>query len=124
MLLRAILDIIPYFTIAAICLGILIAWILRANAPAGKSMLSQVSAGFLVGLVVALSIAFLLVSANTIVENSRIRQTIAVQQGLLAKMAAEKKALEKNAAQLKREMDELRAQKALYAATIETIAKK
>lgn len=124
MFLRVILDIAPYFAIAALCLGILAAWILKANAPAGKSPLSNVSAGFLVGLVAVLFVAFLLVSANSIIENSRIQQTIAMQQGLLAKAAAEKKTLEKNVAQLKRETGELRAQKALYTATLETLAKK
>lgn len=124
MTLRVILDVIPYFAIAALCLGILAAWILRAGAPDGKGFLPKVSAGFLVGLVAALFLAFLLVSVNSIIENSRIRQTIISQQGLLAKAAAEKKALEKAAVKLKGEIGELRAQKALYAATIETIAKK
>jgi hypothetical protein len=122
--LRVILDIAPYFAIAALSLGILAVWILKAGAPTGKSFLSKVSPGFLVGLVVTLFIAFLLASLNSIIENSRIRQTIAIQQELLMKEAAEKKALEKNAAKLKGEIGELRAQKALYTATLETLAKK
>jgi hypothetical protein len=124
MLLRVILDIAPYFAIAALSLGILMAWILKAGPPAGNSPLSKVSAGFLVGLVATLFVAFLPVSVNSIIENSRIRQTIAMQQSLLAKAAAEQKLLEKNAAKLKLEIGELRAQKALYTATIETLAKK
>lgn len=124
MFLRVILDIVPYFAIAALSLGILLAWILRASAPTGANPLSKVSAGFLTGLIVTLFVAFLLVSANSIIENSRIRQTIAMQQGLLTKAAAEKKSLEKNAAKLKGEVGELRAQKALYTVTLETLAKK
>jgi cell division protein FtsB len=124
MLLRVILDIAPYFAIAALSLGILAAWILKANVPAGNSPLSKVSASFLVGLVGVLFVAFLLVSVNGIIENSRIRQTIAMQQGLLAKAAAEKKTLERSTAKLKGEIGELRAQKALYTATLETLAKK
>ena len=124
MFLRVILDIAPYFAIAALSLGILAAWILKANAPAGNSPLSKMSAGFLVGLVATLFIAFLLVSVNSIIENSRIRQTIAIQQGLLAKAAAEKNVLEKNTTKLKGEIGELRAQKALYTVTLETLAKK
>jgi hypothetical protein len=124
MFLRVILDITPYFAIAALCLGILAAWILKANAPVGTSPLSKVSAGFLIGLVSALFVSFLLVSVNSIIENSRIRQTIATQQGLLVKAAAEKKLLENNTTLLKREIGELRAQKALYTATLETLAKK
>ena len=124
MILRVILDIAPYFAIAALSLGILAAWILKAGAPAGKSFLSKVSPGFLIGLVVTLFAAFLLASLNSIIENSRIRQIISMQQGLLMKEAAEKKALEKNAAKLKGEIGELRAQKALYTATLETLAKK
>jgi septal ring factor EnvC (AmiA/AmiB activator) len=122
--LRVILDIAPYFAIAALSLGILIAWILRASAPAGADPLAKVSPGFLVGLVATLFVAFLLVSASSIIENSRIRQTIAMQQGLLTKAAAQKKSLEKNAAAQKREIGELRAQKALYTVTLETLSKK
>lgn len=124
MLIRVILDMIPYFAIAALSLGILAAWILKAGAPAGKSPLSSVSAEFLIGLVTTLFIAFLLVAANSIIENSRIQQTIVTQQGLLAKTEAQKKALEKNAAKLKGEIGELRAQKALYTVTLETLTKK
>ncbi len=124
MFLRVILDIAPYFAIAALCLGVLAAWILKANAPAGTSPLSKMSAGFLVGLIGALFAAFLLASVNSIIENSRIRKTIEMQQGLLAKAAAEKKLLERNAALQKREIGELRAQKALYTVTLETLAKK
>jgi len=142
MLLRAILEITPYFAIAALCLGILIAWILRSDAyrrslrkeiarsnltvdnSINKKSLPEVSAGFLIGLAAILFIAFLLVSANTIIENGRMQQAIFRQQSLLAKTVAEKKAMEKNATRLKDEIGELRAQKALYTATIETLAKK
>jgi len=124
MLLRIILDIAPYFAIAAICLGILAAWILRANAPSGKGTLSQLSPRFLVGLAILLFITFLLASVSSIIENSQIRQTIAMQKGVIAKMALAEVAMEKDAAQLKRQIGELRAQKALYTATIETLAKK
>jgi cell division protein FtsB len=124
MLLRVILDIVPYFAIAALCLGVIISWILKANAPTGETFLSKVSGRFLVWLAVLFFVSFLLVSVNSIIENSRIQRTIEMQQGLLAKSAAEKKALEKNAAKLKNEIGELRAQKALYTATIETLAKK
>jgi len=140
--LRVILEIAPYFAIAALCLGILIVWILRSDAyrrslqaeiarshltiddSTKKSSPSKVSAEFLIGLAAILFVAFMLISANTIIENSRMRQVVFRQQSLLAKTTAEKKAMEKNAAQLKSEIGELRAQKALYTATIETIAKK
>jgi hypothetical protein len=124
MLLRVILDIVPYFAIAAICLGILAAWILRANVPSEKGILSQVSPRFLVGLAILLFITFLLASVSSIIENSRIRRTIAMQKGIMAKMALAGVVMEKDAARLKREIGELRAQKALYTATIETLAKK
>jgi predicted nucleic acid-binding Zn-ribbon protein len=75
-------------------------------------------------LVILVFVTFLLVSANSVVENIRLRHTIAKQQELLAKAAAEKKAIENSSAKLKNEMSELRAQKALYTATIETLAKK
>ena len=140
--LRVILDIAPYFAIAALCLGTLIAWILRSDAyrrslqkeiarlnptvdnSINKKSPPEASAGFLVGLAAMLFIAFLLVSANTIIENGRMQQAMFRQQSLLAKTAAEKKSMEKNAARLKGEIGELRAQKALYTATIETLAKK
>jgi cell division protein FtsB len=86
--------------------------------------LSKVRSGFQLGLLITLFLAFLLVSTNSIVENIRLRRTIAMQQGLLASSAARNKLLEKNVTLLKRELAELRAQKALYTATIETLAKK
>jgi hypothetical protein len=66
----------------------------------------------------------LLASVSSIIENSRIRRTIAMQKGIMAKMALAGVVMEKDAARLKREIGELRAQKALYTATIETLAKK
>ena len=86
--------------------------------------MSKVSSGFQVGLLITLFLAFLLVSTNSIVENIRLRRTIAMQQGLLASSAARNKLLEKSTTLLKRELAELRAQKALYTATLETLAKK
>ncbi len=86
--------------------------------------MSKVRSGFQLGLLITLFLAFLLVSTNSIVENIRLRRTIAMQQGLLASSAARNKLLEKNVTLLKRELAELRAQKALYTATIETLAKK
>jgi succinate-acetate transporter protein len=124
MLTNVILEVLPYFAIAALCLGILMAWILRSNANRQSPQKQEVSAGFLIGLVVILFIAFLLVSQNTIVENSRMRQVILRQQGLLAKIAAENKAMEKDAVRLKGQIGELAAQKALYTATLETLVKK
>lgn len=79
---------------------------------------------FIVILVIALFFALILVSAITIIDNGRMRQALFRQQKLLAKVTAEKRSMEKDAARLKSESDELRAQKALYIATIETLVKK
>ena len=82
--------------------------------------MSKVSSGFQVGLLVTLFLAFLLVSTNSIVENIRLRRTIVMQQRLLASSAARNKLLEKSATLLKRELAELRAQKALYTCLLYT----
>lgn len=124
MLLRVILDVIPYFAIAAISLGITAAWVLRAKSPAGEGILSQVSPRFLAGLSVMVFAVFLLASLHTIIENSRIRRTIAAQKDAITKMALAAAAMEKDAVRMKREIGELRAQKALYTATLETLAKR
>lgn len=86
--------------------------------------MSKLSPGFQVTLLITIVLAFLLVSAKSIVENIRLRRTITMQQGLLVQSADQKKLLEKTAILLKREIAELRAQKALYTAALETLAKK
>jgi predicted nucleic acid-binding Zn-ribbon protein len=75
-------------------------------------------------IILALSVVLMLISAGAMVENVRLRHVISRQQSLIAQAAAEKEAAEKSFEGMKNELSELRAQKALYTATIETIAKK
>ena len=142
MKLAMMLEVIPYLVIALICLGMLIDWMrksiacqkalkgqiersgLKLDPETEKHAPSQVSPVFISAVVAVLFAAFLFVAARTVIENSRLRHEIALQRKLLVDMIAEKRSFNRDTAKLKSEIGELRAQKALYTATLETLAKK
>lgn len=72
----------------------------------------------------AIFFVLLLVLAGSIVEISRLRLELAGQKQAAEKAAAEHRSRDRNVASLSNEIGQLRAQKALYTATIETLAKK
>lgn len=136
------IELIPYFAIAALCLGMIAAWILVADADRrriqkelealnpgkkptnGKRLSDRVSANFLVALAASLFLAFAAVSANTIIENGRLRHAVRFRDEAIAKKALETRASEKESRELKAKIEEMGAEKALYRATIETLMKK
>jgi hypothetical protein len=142
MTIRAIIELLPYFAIAAICLGLIAAWVLRMDAyrkstqkelyrlmSGSKSgsyggFFGKIRGPFIVALIACLFLAFFAVSAATIVENGRMRQVIKAQEDAMLENWKENRAAEKESRRLKAKMEELEAQKALYTATIETLMKK
>ena len=86
---------------------------------------------FLIALVIAIFAAALFMVASIAIENNRIRIGIsekekeaAVLQVNLDKAAAEKAALEHNASQLEKRVNDLSAQKELFTAVLESLTKK
>lgn len=64
------------------------------------------------------------VAAGAIVDNGRLRVELAEKKRLLENAAASRRSRDRETAALQNEIGQLRAQKALYTATIETLARK
>jgi len=86
---------------------------------------------FLISLVIAIFAAALFMVAGIAIENDRIKAGIsekekeaAILQVDLDKAAAEKAALEHNASQLEKRVNDLSAQKELFTAVLESLTKK
>ncbi|MDD5428372.1 MAG: hypothetical protein PHI58_03930 [Candidatus Omnitrophica bacterium] len=88
-------------------------------------------ASFLILLVITIfGITAYLVS-NAVVENEKMRKNVATKEGEisliqmnLVRAAAEKEAINKNAAQLEKKISDLTAQKELFTSVIESLTKK
>jgi hypothetical protein len=86
---------------------------------------------FLVLLVVAIFLSAFIMAATVTVENEGIRAGMTETEGRAAalrmkveKMSVEKEALEKGALQLEKRLSDLAAQKDLFSAVLESLAKK
>lgn len=86
---------------------------------------------FLILLVVTIFGITTYMISNAVVENERMRSNIvkkegelSLMQGSLEKVAADKDAMNKNLAQLEKKLNDLTAQKQLFASVIESLTKK
>jgi predicted nucleic acid-binding Zn-ribbon protein len=90
---------------------------MKINIPRKTSIIALVAAA-------ALCFAMLLVIASLTVETSRLRLELVERKRELDKTAASHRSSDREAVELRSEIGRLRAQKALYTATIETLSKK